>query len=135
MKKTRIASTISIGIALIIQMLPIGIIMSWHETFEKAVTYHSYFDLLVWRYGDVGPFLCAMLTTVALCMALAFHFVKPIKSDERFSLLIALVCFVSVIFSLLPTFYGSYSIFGVIITVCLSVATELNFMQFINRKK
>ena len=117
------------------QILPFGVIMKWDNMFEQTVTYHSYFDLLVFGYGDVGPFFCAVLTIAALVMMLCSVFVKALKNNWIYHLAFSMVTFVSVIMSLIPTFFGAYSIFGLFITICLSVATELNFMQYINRNK
>ncbi|MBO5261528.1 MAG: hypothetical protein J6B45_00620 [Clostridia bacterium] len=135
MKKVKIASTVCLGIALILQILPFGVIMKWATMFERKVTYHSYFDLLVFGYGDIGPFFCAVLTTVAFGMMICSFCVKSLKNNWIYHLSYTIIIFVSVIFSLIPTIFQAYSVFGLFITLCLSVATELNFMLFINRNR
>ena len=131
MKKTKIASIIFIGIALVLEILPFGVIMRW-DSFYGSTTYHSYFDLKVFEYGDIGPFFCAILTAVAFGMMLASLF---FKENKIYLLSVTAITFSSVILSLIPTFYEGYSIFGVIITVALSVATELNAMRLLNERK
>ena len=131
MKKTKIVSIVSVGIALLLEILPIGIIIKW-DSFYQPATYHSYFDLYLFEFGNIGPFFCAVLTAVLFCMMLAEIFFKP---NKIYILSECAVLFAAVILSLLPTFYEAYSVFGVIITVCLSVSTELSIMQYLNERK
>ena len=132
MKKTKIVSIVCVGIALILEILPFSVIMKGSNSFYQEATFHSYFDLTVFENGNIGPFFCGALTSILFCMMLAAFFFKP---NKAYVFSVCAVTFVTVILSLLPTFFEAYSIFGVIITVCLSVATELNIMQYLNERK
>lgn len=131
MKKTKIASIICAGIALVLEILPFGIIMKW-DSFYQESTFHSYFDLTVFGYGNIGPFFCAILTSILFCVMLAEFFFKP---NKVYYLIEGIIAFATVILSLLPTFYEAYSIFGIIITISLSVSMELCIMRFLNERK
>lgn len=131
MKKVKIVSSICVFIALVLEILPFGVIMRWDSFYQEA-TYHSYFDLTVFEHGDIGPFFCAVLTAILLVMCVLPIF---LKFKDAYVLAVSLVALATVVLSLIPTFYDGYSIFGLFITITLSVATELNFMQYINRKK
>ena len=131
MKKVKIVSAACVLIALVLEILPFGVIMHSNSFYQEA-TYHSYFDLTVFTSGDIGPFFCAVLTAVLLVMSvLPFFF----KFKDVYALAMSIVALCTVVLSLVPTFYEGYSIFGLFITILLSVATELDFMQFVNRKK
>ena len=131
MKKVKIINAACAFIALVLEILPFGIILHW-DSFYQSSTYHSYFDTYLLELGRIGPFICAILTAILLVMSVLPFF---IKLKEEFSLALALVALACVVLSLIPTFYAEYSIFGLFITILLSVSTELNFMQFVNRKK
>ena len=132
MKKNRIVSIICVGIALLLEILPFGIIVKGDNSFYQEATFHSYFDVGLFEYGNIGPFFCAILTSILLCMLIAEAFFKP---NKIYFLLESAFTLATVILSLLPTFFEAYSIFGVIITVCLSVATEINVIQYLNERK
>ncbi len=131
MKKVKIASAVCVFIALVLEILPFGVIMRWDSFYQEA-TYHSYFDLKVFEEGDIGPFFCALLTAILLVMSVLPIF---LKFKDVYVLATAFVALAAVVLSLIPTFYNGYSIFGLFITIALSVATELNFMQYVNRKR
>ena len=131
MKKLKIGSAACVFVALILQILPFGVIMR-RDSFYQEATYHSYFDLSVMGNGNIGPFFCAILTAILLVMSVLYIF---LRLNDAYILAVAFTALVAVVLSLMPTFYDGYSIFGLFITIFLSVATELNFMQFVNRKK
>jgi len=130
MKKVKIVSAICVFVALVLEILPFGVIMRW-DSFYQESTYHSYFDLKVFEHGDIGPFFCAILTVILLVMSILPMF---LKFKDIYALALALVAMASVVLSLIPTFYDGYSVFGLFITILLSAAAELNFMQYVNRK-
>ena len=131
MKKVRIAGCICAFLALVLEILPFGIIMKW-DGFYREASFHSYFDTEVFGYGNIGPFFCAVLTSVLFCMMLSTLFFKV---HRAYTLSVCVIAFVTVVFSLTPTLYNQYSIFGVIITLLLSVSAELFTMAYINRNK
>ena len=132
MKKIKIVSIVCVGIALVLEILPFSVISKATNSFYQEATFHSYFDLTVFEYGNIGPFFCGVLTSILFCLMLAEFFFKP---NKTYTLSVSAVTFATVILSLLPTFYEAYSIFGVIITVCLSVSTELSIMRYLNERK
>ena len=132
MKKIKIVSIVCVGIALVLEILPFSVISKATNSFYQEATFHSYFDLTVFEYGNIGPFFCGVLTSILFCLMLAEFFFKP---NKTYTLSVSAVTFATVILSLLPTFYEAYSIFGVIITVCLSVSTELSVMRYLNERK
>ena len=132
MKKVKIINAVCVLIALTLEIIPFGIIMRWDSFYQEA-TYHSYFDLAVFESGDIGPFFCAIITAVLLVMSVLPFFIN--LENGAWQLACAFTALSGVVLSLVPTFFDGYSIFGLFITIMLSVATELNFMQFINRKK
>ena len=131
MKKIRIAGSICAFLALVLEILPFGIIMKWDGFYQEA-SFHSYFDIEVFQNGNVGPFFCALLTSVLFCMMMSTLF---FKAHRAYTLSVCVIAFVTVVFSLTPTLYGQYSAFGVIITVLLAVSAELFTMAYINRNK
>ena len=76
--------------------------------------------------------ICGIITVAVFIMVLISFFVKV---KDIYQLSVAFITLANVVLSLIPTLNGQYSIFGVAITVLLSIATELCFMQFVNRKK
>ena len=131
MKKIRIASTVLAGIALVLEILPLGIIMKWDSFYQEA-TFHSYFDLEVFKLGNIGPFFCAILTAVVFCMLLVSNF---FKMHWVYTLSVCALAFATVVLTLTPTLYDQYSVFGLVITVLMSVSAEMITMVFVNRNK
>ena len=131
MKKVRIAGSICTALALVFEILPFGIIMKWDGFYQES-TFHSYFDTEVFGYGNIGPFFCAIFTSILLCMMLSTLF---FKAHRAYTLSVCIMAFATVVLSLTPTLYNQYSLYGVIITVLLSVSAELFTMAYINRNK
>lgn len=113
------------------EIIPIGIVINWGGYYQPY-TFHSYFDLDVWNNGDMGPFLCGIFTIIVFCMTLL---TLVFKLHRSYLLANAALTLTTVILSLIPTFFDEYSVFGVIISVLLSVATELNILVFLDKKK
>lgn len=132
MKKLKILNVVFVSVALILEILPFGVKMKWADFFYEKSTYHSYFDLTVWGYGDMGPFICGILTSVLLIMLVLTFFKKP-KKAYLFSVCAIGLCTTMV--SVIPAFYDSYTLIGLIITVILGASTELSVMMYMNTKK
>lgn len=131
MKKIKIASIVCAGLALILEILPIGIIIEGDSFYQESFFY-SYFDLYVFKLGNIGPFFCAILTSVVFCLMLSSMF---FKAHRVYSISVCAIAFTTVACSLTPSLFGQYSIYGLIITVFLSLAAELYTMAYINRKQ
>lgn len=132
MKKVKIVNAVCVLVALVLECIPFGVIMHLDSFYQEA-TYHSYFDLTVFQSGDIGPFFCAIVTVALLIMVILPMF-KNLENGA-YQLACGFTALCGVVLSLIPTFYEGYSIFGLFITIMLSVSTELSFMQFVNRKK
>ncbi len=131
MKKLKIVNLICLLSALILEILPYGVKMKWADAFVERYTLHSYFDLTVWGYGDMGPFLCGALTVIILGMLFASLFFKPEKS-YLFSL--CALGLGAVMLSVVPSFFGSYTVLALIITALLVVSAELNIVTYLKNK-
>lgn len=131
MKKIKIASIVCAGIALILEILPIGIIIKG-DSFYRESEFYSYFDLYVFRLGNIGPFFCAVLTAALFGMMLSSMF---FKAHKAYTLFVCALAFSTVVLSLTPTLFGQYSLYGLIVTVLLSLSAEMCTMAYINREK
>ena len=132
MKKLKITNISLLGVALLVEALFKGVKVEWLSFFYESETYHSFFDLTVWESGNVGPFLCAIFTGVLFCMAVVSLVLNP---GRIYYLSMAAVTLVAVVFSLISTFYGAYTLIGLIVTVLLSVSLELCAMMYLDMKK
>ena len=88
--------------------------------------------MTVWGYGDMGPFLCGIFT-IAIIALLAIWLFKEQK--RAYSLALCAVGLVTVMLSIVPAFFDSYTLFGLIITILLSVSTEMSILAFLDYKK
>lgn len=132
MKKLKIANLICVCVALVLEVLPFGVCLRWADFYYENATYHSYFDLTVWGYGDMGPFLCGLFT-VAILALLAVSLFK--KTNRTYSFVLCAVGLVTVMLSVVPAFFDSYTLFGLIITILLAVSTEMSILVFLNQDK
>ena len=130
MKKLNIINLIFVGIALVLEIIPYGVRMKWADFFFEKYTFHSYFDLTLWGYGDVGPFLCGILTAVVFVMLALLLFFKP---HRVYIIFICILTVGAAIFSTIPSFFGSYTLVGLIITVILGVSTEISALMYMDR--
>ncbi len=123
--KKKIISLSSLVIALIFEIIPYGVRLKWADFYAERYTSHSYFSLIPWGYGDMGPFLCGILTVVLLLMlsgTLIF------KEKKGYSLAVVIINLIAVIMSIIPAFFNSYTLIGFIITVLLALSCEINLM-------
>ena len=130
MKKTKIIGTVFLLIALILEIIPYGIKMKWADQFTKRVTYHSYFDGIVWGYGDIAPLCASVLTVVILIMLTVSIFVN---CQRAYTLALSVLSLITVILSIVPVLFDSYTLIGGIITACLCVAFEITVLINIKR--
>ncbi|MBO4983519.1 MAG: hypothetical protein J6D23_05625 [Clostridia bacterium] len=128
--KKKIVSLSMLTVALILEIIPYGVRLKWADFYVERYTSHSYFSLIPWGYGDIGPFLCGILTIALMAMLTIALFIKEKKG---YSLAIVIINLIAVIMSLIPTFFNSYTLIGFIITVLLAVSCEINLMIHINK--
>ena len=129
MKIKKIAIVVLSIAAIILEILPYGVVMlwanpegePWRETF-------SYFDLLPFGYANFGPLITAILTCVITIMCTVFLFCdsKGIRSG-----IFGLACAATVT-SFTPLFLGIeyFSIIGALIsTALLAIAVIMKTEQ------
>lgn len=59
--------------AILLEALPFGVYMTFAPSPDRRIVKtYSYFSLLPVGYGQIAPFLTAVLTCAALCLALIF---------------------------------------------------------------
>ena len=119
-----------LAIALVLEIIPYGVRLKWADFYVKRYTNHSYFSLIPWGYGDMGPFLCGILTVALLIMVSATLIFKEKKS---YTLAVVIVNLIAVVMSIVPALFNSYTLIGFIITVLLAVSCEINLMIHINK--
>ena len=124
-------------ITLILEILPYGAVCNYARPATDGSIGHfrelySYFDLTVFKHGNIGPFFCAVLTAVLFGMMLSSMF---FKAHKAYTLFVCTLAFSTVVLSLTPTLFGQYSLYGLIVTVLLSLSAEMWTMAYINREK
>ncbi|MBP3665860.1 MAG: hypothetical protein J6K29_02295 [Clostridia bacterium] len=102
---------------LILEIIPYGAVLKFaHISPEHAlVYYYSYFDLIVYGYGHIGP----LLTAVSTCILAVFAVISVFLEDLAVQIALRVVSVLTLLFSLLPMFTGCYSPVGVAISVLL----------------
>ena len=131
MKKLKIVNIITVLAALVLEILPYGVRMKWADFYLERYTFHSYFDLTVWGYGDMGPFVCGVLTSVMLIMLCVSLFLNPKK---QYNIVLIAVSISAAMLSVVPSFFGSYTVVGLVITTLLIVSSELSVVSYIKNK-
>jgi len=107
-------------VILVLELLPYGIILEFaHMSPDFTVSYYeqhfSYFDLIVYGYGNVGALFTAIQTCVLLVISAIYCFVKNSKMKMAINIL-SLVAFLT---SLSPLLVDCYTILGGIISLLL----------------
>ena len=132
MNKFKITNLIALTAALILEILPYGGRLNWESFFFESVSYHSYFDLTLWKYENTSPLFCGILTCILLLLSVTAMFTKPRKFYFFSASAIALV---TTMISVVPTFQNAYTLVGLIITILLGVATEMSIVCYTKTKK
>lgn len=108
--------------ALLLEMLPYGAVLNFADLGEDGTVHTvrvtcSYFDLLAFGYGNVGPLLTALSTCVLLLLTVLFFVLKKrplLKAAVAAST-------VSIVTSLMPLYFGltDFSVLGGAISLIL----------------
>jgi len=117
--------------ALILELLPFGVVMRFADGPEKVVRYTvSYFNLLPFGYGNFFPLITAVLTTVGF--GGIFSSVMW-KGRPRLQNAVFLCCVIAFACSLLPLlpFFGA-TLTGTLISLC--ILASVLFQAAANRK-
>ena len=131
MKKKNLLLVFAPIVAILFAADPNGVTMKWGKRMADGsmgfVEKHcSFFNPIAAAYGDIAPFLTAVLSVVLLAMCLACIFTKKVYLATK---IIASLAFVSSVVALATAaFILSYaSIPGVIITIALGSEAILAF--------
>ncbi len=118
MKIKKIFLTAIPGTAIALELLPFGAELHFlNPDGDLWCRTYSYFSLTPYGYGNIGPFLTAILSCVLVVSAGIFLW----KSAKKLSMAIAILSGVAFFTSLLPILYGiSYlTVIGLVISVLL----------------
>lgn len=89
-------------IAVILEMLPFGAVLSFATPEKTVVNTYSYFDLTVFGYANFGPFLTSVLSCVLAVLCCIGLFV----SSKGIRVAITVISFAATAFSLMPLMFG-----------------------------
>lgn len=124
MKKNHLAALVFPVLALILELLPWGVVMRFAAPPGEAarITKTSYFDLLPWGYANITPLLTAILTVILL-LILVLYAVKHKPALWKAGKIVSLI---AAVLSLGPLLFASYSWIGGLIS--LSLLAEILYL-------
>jgi len=124
----RFFSSITYTIAMILELLPNGVIMLFgNPSGDPYIEKVSYFSTLPFGYGNVFPLITAVLT----CILFLLSIISVLVNKKKLHGFILLLTIVACIMSFLP-----FIIFGVdCITVIGIIISVLLFIQIFSRAK
>ncbi len=108
---------------IILEALPFGAVLIFSPSpAERIRETFSYFNAMLFGYGNFAPFLTALLTCVILL--LAFLSIKR----KKLCIAVFLVSLLATVVSLLPLMQGSehFTVVGLLITVTLALESVLS---------
>lgn len=72
--KKKILIPVSALLALVLELIPYGVRMRWMapEPEEMRITWHAYFSMMPFGYGDIFP-LCTSVLTVLLILSILLY--------------------------------------------------------------
>lgn len=120
------------GIALVLEILPIGVVMVFATSpTERTTEIYSYFSLIPVGYANVTPFLTGILTIVIILLGVIAFFKFSTAAKLRKAIFICSI--ISFLFSIVPLFLfgtigmtsASYAVSGAILfSICLQTAAN-----------
>lgn len=120
------------GIALVLEILPIGVVMVFATSpTERTTEIYSYFSLFPVGYANVTPFLTGILTIVIILLGVIAFFKFSTAAKLRKAIFICSI--ISFLFSIVPLFLfgtigmtsASYAVSGAILfSICLQTAAN-----------
>lgn len=123
------------GIALVIEILPIGVVMVFATSpTERTIEMCSYFSLLPLGYANVTPLLTGILTVVIILLGIIalFNFDKTAKLKK-----VIFVCSViSLLLSIVPLFlFGTVGMTAASYAVSIAILFSICLQAVANRKE
>ena len=120
------------GIALILEVLPIGAVMVFATSpTERTIEICSYFSLLPVGYANVTPMLTGILTVAIILLGIIV--LLQFDKAHKFRKLIFICSIVSLLFSIVPLFLfgtvgmtaASYAVSGaILLSICLQAVAN-----------
>ena len=109
-------------LTLILELLPSGAVLEFaHMSPELTLGYYeehfSYFDPIVYGYGDFGPLLTAVLT----CMLAVITVITVFFENRAVRIALRVVSVLTLLCSMTPMLTGCYSLVGGAISALLLV--------------
>lgn len=107
-------------VILVLELLPYGIVLEFaHISPDLSISYYeqhfSYFDLIVYGYGNVGALFTAILT----CVLLVISIINLLVDNDKIKTTIKIVSLIALVASLAPLIVNSYSVLGGAISILL----------------
>ena len=115
---------------LILELLPCGAVLEFaHMSPELTLGYYeehfSYFDPIVYGYGDFGPLITAVLT----CMLAVITVIAVFFENRTVRIGLRVVSVLTLLFSLTPMLTGCYSPVGMAISALLLVTCIISLKK------
>lgn len=115
---------------LILEIIPYGAILEFaHMSPDLTLGYYeehfSYFDPIVYGYGDFGPLITAVLT----CMLAVITVIAVFFENRAVRIALRVVSVLAFLFSLTPLLTGCYSLFGGAISALLLVTCIISLKK------
>ena len=107
-------------VILVLELLPYGIVLEFaHISPDLSISYYeqhfSYFDLIVYGYGNVGALFTAILT----CVLLVISIINLLVDNDKIKTTIKIVALIALVASLAPLIVNCYSVLGGAISILL----------------
>ncbi len=131
MKATKIARLATLALTLILELLPFGVLMRFaNPEGEPHRSLHSYFSLLPYGYGNVGPLITAVLS----CLLILLCVIGLWKGGRGLNTAIAVIAALATVLSCGPLMFGlqNFTLVGGGITLCLTAVLVLSL--WMNRR-
>jgi len=128
-KKSFVLLSITFSI-LILELLPCGAVLEFaHMSPDLTLSYYeqhfSYFNPIVYGYGDFGPLITAVLT----CMLAVITVIAVFFENRAVRIALRVVSVLTLLFSLTPMLTGCYTPVGMAISVLLLVTCIISLKK------
>ena len=117
-------------LALVLECIPYGIRMRWMapETEEYHITWHAYFSMMPFGYGDIFPLVTSVLTVLLILSILLYLWIDELETGVKgLSFLASAASVIELGFQVF--LHGYISPIGIAVTALLVFITVLNFRK------
>ena len=117
-------------VILVLELLPYGVVLNFaHISPDLTISYYeqrfSYFDLIVYGYGNVGALTTAILT----CILFIISTIYGCLNNSTIKIYIKIISFVAFWVSLTPLLVDCYTILGGVISLLLLVVFIISLIN------